>query len=93
VKRSSTSSTLKKLWKDDNFRQMMSEARKGHNVSLKTRDKISKANKGKVRSEEMRKRSSENCGWRGKPAWNRKDHNYKPYFCECKSKIEVFEGG
>ena len=41
-------------------------------------------NFGKKKTEDQRRKISGINNHRfGKPAWNRKDHNYLPYFCDC----------
>jgi hypothetical protein len=61
-----------------------------YNGILKTCSKICKdkliglSNSGKQRSEEIKQNlRGENNPRFGKPAWNRKEHNYLPYFCDC----------
>jgi hypothetical protein len=77
------SEIMKERWKNSDFRRKMTESRMGHIVTFETRQKIGAANTGKKRTDEIKRLYSEKSWQRGKPAWNRKEYNYLPYFCDC----------
>ena len=68
-------------------KQKISNKLKGHEVNQNTRDKISKGNKGKIRSVECRKAHSEKM--KGRQAWNKGI----PMSKEAKDKLRVINIG